>query len=284
MVTDAMVGAYHSSFKGRGMDFEEVREYAPGDDVRSIDWNVTAKMDKPFVKLYREERELCLMLLVDVSASGCFGSVNSSKRELAAELASVLAFSAMKNNDKVGLILFTDHVEHYIPPKKGRSHILRVIREILFHEPREKGTDIVFALNYMNRLIKRRSMCFLISDLLQGKQTQVPTADTAEELFRALALTNQRHDLVTMHLSDPCEHTLPDVGIIALEDAETGRIVEVDTGNARVRDIYQQTNQQRIEATLRGMKQRGIDVLPISTEKPYIFTLRHFFEKRGTRR
>ena len=279
LVSEAMVGAYHSSFKGQGMDFEEVREYAAGDDVRSIDWNVTAKMDRPFVKLYGEERELTLMLMVDVSASGCFGSGEQSKRELAAEVASVLAFSAVRNNDKVGLILFTDHVEKFIPAKKGRTHVLRVIREILFHQPREKGTDIAYALDYMNRLMKRRSLCFLISDCLPNH------GEGAQEAFlNALALTNRRHDCVTLMLSDPREFEMPNVGVIALEDAESGEVVEVDTGSARVRELYAAHNQERSAVMMKALVRRGVDVVPISTGKPYVEALRRFFQKRGARR
>lgn len=285
LVTDAMVGAYHSSFKGRGMDFEEVREYAPGDDVRAIDWNVTAKMDRPFIKLYREERELCLMLLIDVSASGIYGSGASSKRELAAELASVLAFSALRNNDKVGLILFTDHVEHYIPPKKGRAHCLRLIREILFFKPRERGTDIPHALDFMNRVTRRRALCFLISDFLE--HPALPDSPTHpsdhEATLKALALTHQRHDLITFVLSDPHEHTLPDVGIVTLEDAETGSIIELDTSSPSVRQRYAKENTARSEHLLKSIRQRGVDVLPITTDKPYINTLRFFFNSRSHR-
>jgi len=284
LVTDALAGAYHSSFKGRGMDFEEVREYAPGDDVRAIDWNVTAKMDRPFIKLYREERELTLMLLVDLSASGMFGSGDYSKRELAAEVASVLAFSAVKNNDKVGLLLFTDHVEQFIPPKKGRSHVLRVIREILFHKPQGQGTDIAYALDYMNRLLKRRSLCFLVSDFLQGPDGKLPEPVSGDALFRALSLTNKRHDLITLMLGDPREQSLPDVGVVLLEDAETGQVVELDTSSARVRKAFAQQNQKRLDAMMRGMRQRGVDVLNLSTGEPYVNVLKRFFEKRGARR
>lgn len=284
LVNDALAGAYHSSFKGRGMDFEEVREYAPGDDVRAIDWNVTAKMDRPFIKLYREERELTLMLLVDVSASGLFGSGIRSKRELAAEVASVLAFSAVRNNDKVGLLLFTNHVEQFIPPKKGRAHVLRVIREILFHEPCERGTDVAYALDYMNRLLKRRATCFLISDFLQGPDGALPVPQGNDPAFRALALTNKRHDLVTLLLTDPRESAVPDVGIIALEDAETGQVVELDTRSKSVRARYEQLNRERQEAMLRGMRQRGVDVITLTTDVPYIHALRRFFEQRMNRR
>lgn len=273
LVTDSVTGAYHSSFKGRGMDFEEVREYAIGDDVRTIDWNVSAKMDKPFVKVYREERELTLMLLIDLSASGIFGSIDQSKRERAAEIASVLAFSATRNNDKVGLLLYTDVVEHYIPPKKGRRHILRVIRDILFVEPEQRGTDHKSALDYLNRVQRRKTVVFLISDFLE--------ADSS--LFKTLALTNQRHDLIAIALSDPRESELPPVGLITLEDAETGEMVEIDTGSKALRERYKQLAAKRRNAFRSGMRKKGIDWIEASTEGPYLPALRQLFARRASR-
>ena len=285
-VTEALVGAYHSVFKGQGMDFEEVREYAPGDDVRSIDWNVTAKMDRPFVKKYREERELTILLLVDLSASGRFGSVDQSKRELAAEMASVLAFSATRNNDKVGLILFTDKIEKFIFPRKGRQHVLRVIRDILFFLPENRGTDIPLALTYLNRLIKRRAIVFLLSDFLTEESLAWirPVSSMRDDLFRTIALTNKRHDLICILLSDPRERELPDIGIVTLEDAETGEQVEIDTHNRTIRDLYRQQNARRLDAFDRSFKQTGADNLMISTEEPYINALRAFFRARERRR
>lgn len=273
LVTDSVTGAYHSSFKGRGMDFEEVREYAIGDDVRTIDWNVSAKMDKPFVKVYREERELTLMLLIDLSASGIFGSIDQSKRERAAEIASVLAFSATRNNDKVGLLLYTEAVEHYIPPKKGRRHILRVIRDILFVEPEQRGTDHKSALDYLNRVQRRKTVVFLISDFLE--------ADSS--LFNTLALTNQRHDLIAIALSDPRESELPPVGLITLEDAETGEMVEIDTGSKALRERYKQLAAKRRNAFRSGMRKKGIDWIEASTEGPYLPALRQLFARRASR-
>ncbi|MGB1126995.1 MAG: DUF58 domain-containing protein [Opitutales bacterium] len=273
LVTDSVTGAYHSSFKGRGMDFEEVREYAIGDDVRTIDWNVSAKMDKPFVKVYREERELTLMLLIDLSASGIFGSIDQSKRERAAEIASVLAFSATRNNDKVGLLLYTEVVEHYIPPKKGRRHILRVIRDILFVEPEQRGTDHKSALDYLNRVQRRKTVVFLISDFLE--------ADSS--LFKTLALTNQRHDLIAIALSDPRESELPPVGLITLEDAETGEMVEIDTGSKALRERYKQLAAKRRNAFQSGMRKKGIDWIEASTEGPYLPALRQLFARRASR-
>jgi len=273
LVTDSVTGAYYSSFKGRGMDFEEVREYAIGDDVRTIDWNVSAKMDKPFIKVYREERELTLMLVIDLSASGIFGSVDQSKRERAAEIASVLAFSASRNNDKVGLLLYTDEIEHYIPPKKGRSHILRVIRDILFFEPRGHATNHKTALDYLNRVQRRKTVTFLISDFL----------DADETLFQILALTNQRHDLISIALNDPRENKLPAVGLVTLEDAETGELVEIDTSNRSVRERYQQLAAQRHTTFQTGMRKKGLDWIEASTTGPYLPALRQLFARRASR-
>ncbi len=286
LVTDALTGAYHSVFKGQGMDFEEVREYAPGDDVRAIDWNVTAKMDRPFIKKFREERELTIMLLVDLSASGGFGSTHESKRELAAEIASVLAFSATRNNDKVGLLLFTDEVETFIPPKKGRQHILRVIREILFFEPKGKGTNIVEALETANRMLKRKAIMFLLTDFLQGPDGRLPDPGDrrGDAVFRTLRLTNKRHDLTCITLTDPREVELPDVGVLTLEDSETGQLVELNTGSRALRQSYAKENRRRIDNLRRGLRQSGVGVMPVSTDEPYINPLRMYFEKRGSRR
>lgn len=286
LVTDALAGAYHSIFKGQGMDFEEVREYAPGDDVRSIDWNVTAKMDKPFIKKFREERELTIMLLVDLSASGSFGSTDESKRERAAEIASVLAFSAVRNNDKVGLILFTDQVEAIIHPQKGRQHVLRVIREILYFEPKHRGTDIVNALDTMNRMLKRRAVAFLVTDFLQGPNGTLPEPDNrhGDAVFRALTLTNKRHDLTAIVMSDPREAALPDIGILTLEDAETGQVVEVDTSSGQLRNLYKQENLRRLDQLWRGLRQSGVGVIPVNTTEPYITSLRQYFANRSKQR
>jgi uncharacterized protein (DUF58 family) len=286
MVTDAMAGAYHSIFKGQGMDFEEVREYTPGDDVRSIDWNVTAKMDRPFIKKFREERELTIMLLIDLSASGNFGSVDESKREVAAELASVLAFSAVKNNDKVGLILFTDKIETFISPKKGRFHVLRIIREILFFNPTHKGTDLPNALDYFNRVIKKKSVAFLISDFLQGKDGNLPNLDlwqksgTKDPLIKSLETTSNRHDLICITITDPKELSLPNIGIITLEDSETGEQIELDTFNKVICRHYEQENHTRLKTLETTLIQKGIDTLSIFTDRPYLPALRNFLQKR----
>jgi uncharacterized protein (DUF58 family) len=275
LVTDSVTGAYHSSFKGRGMDFEEVREYAIGDDVRTIDWNVSAKMDRPFVKVFREEREMTLILLIDVSASGVFGSVEQSKRERAAEIASVLAFSATQNNDKVGVLLYTDEVEHYIPPKKGRRHILRVIRDILFFKPNGRGTSHKTALEYLNRVQRRKTVVFMISDFLDLAPSTL--------LFDKLALTNQHHDLISIALSDPRESALPEVGLITLEDAETGEMVEIDTGNKSIRKRYASLAQERQQNFSNQMRKKGLDWIPACTDQPYLPALRNLFARRASR-
>ena len=275
LVTDSVTGAYHSSFKGRGMDFEEVREYAIGDDVRTIDWNVSAKMDRPFVKVFREEREMTLILLIDVSASGVFGSVEQSKRERAAEIASVLAFSATQNNDKVGALLYTDEVEHYIPPKKGRRHILRVIRDILFFKPNGRGTSHKTALEYLNRVQRRKTVVFMISDFLDLAPSTL--------LFDKLALTNQHHDLISIALSDPRESALPEVGLITLEDAETGEMVEIDTGNKSTRKRYASLAQERQQNFSNQMRKKGLDWIPACTDQPYLPALRNLFARRASR-
>lgn len=260
------------------MDFEEVREYAIGDDVRTIDWNVSAKMDKPFVKVFREERELTLMLMVDLSASGEFGSVEQSKRERAAEIASVLAFSASQNNDKVGLILYTDEVELYIPPKKGRRHILRVIRDILYFEPKNRKTNHKVALDYLNRIQRRKAVVFLISDFIDAS----PDADP-EQFAKALSITNHRHDLVSIALSDPREQELPSVGLLTIEDAETGEIIEIDTHDPKVRQAYNElaeANRIRTEDTFR---KKGLDWIQLQTDQPYMPEIRKLFARRASR-
>ena len=284
-VSDALAGAYHSLFKGRGIDFEEAREYMPGDEIRSIDWNVTARTGKAHVKKYREERELTMMLVVDLSASGEFGSGELSKRELAAELASTLAFSASRNNDKVGLVLFTDKVEHVIPPRKGRRHILRVIRDILAFEPSGRGTDISTALDDVNRMLKRKSIVILISDFLQGPDGKLPNPDEkfGDSVFKALDITNRRHDLVCFELVDRRELDLPELGIICLEDSETGQMVSLNTSNQKVREAYNTINSMRLAKFRRALARSRIDLLEVFTDKPFISALRKFFEKRAKR-
>ena len=280
MVNDSMAGTYHSVFKGRGMDFDEVREYTPGDEVRTIDWNVTARAGRTFVKKFTEERELTIFLVVDISASGNFGSGAISKRDLAAELASVLAFSAIRNSDKVGLLLYTDRIERYLPPKKGRRHVLRVVRDILYHEPQGTGTDSVKILDVVNHVLHRRAVVFLISDF----ETAGDPAAARAQLRRAMRQTNRRHDLIAVHIEDPREKELPNVGIVALEDAETGEIIELDTGRASVRKLFKEHSLERSGRLKSDLRAEGIDTLQLQTDLPYIPALQRFFKTRGRAR
>ena len=280
LVNDSLAGAYHSVFKGRGMDFDEVREYSPGDEVRTIDWNVTARAGRTFIKKFTEERELTIFLLVDISASGNFGSGALSKRDLAAELASVLAFSAIRNSDKVGLLLYTDRVERYLPPKKGRRHVLRVVRDILYHEPEGTGTDTVKALDVVNHVLHRRAIVFLISDFESPRDEATARA----ELRRAMRQTNRRHDLIAVHVEDPREKELPNVGIVALEDAETGEIVELDTASPRVRDRFKQQSLERARRLVSDFRSEGVDTLQLQTDSAYMPALQRFFKTRERRR
>jgi uncharacterized protein (DUF58 family) len=280
LVNDSLAGAYHSVFKGRGMDFDEVREYSPGDEVRTIDWNVTARAGRTFIKKFTEERELTIFLLVDISASGNFGSGALSKRDLAAELASVLAFSAIRNSDKVGLLLYTDRVERYLPPKKGRRHVLRVVRDILYHEPEGTRTDTVKALDVVNHVLHRRAIVFLISDFESPKDEATARA----ELRRAMRQTNRRHDLIAVHVEDPREKELPNVGIVALEDAETGEIVELDTASPRVRERFKQQSLERARRLVSDFRSEGVDTLQLQTDSAYMPALQRFFKTRERRR
>ncbi len=284
-VSDAIAGAYHSIFKGQGMDFEEAREYQPGDEIRSIDWNVTARTGKAHVKKYREERELTMMLAVDLSGSGSFGSDKQSKRELEAEIASVLAFSAARNGDKVGLALFTDEIELIIPPRKGRSHILRLIREILYFKPKRVGTDISKALDGINKLLKRRAIVVLLSDFLQGPNGELPNPAkrASDPVFKALDITNRRHDLVCINVYDDREMELPSIGNIVLEDSETGEIIELDTFSQSILKNYNFENKTRMKAFKLGLASIGIDSIEVCTGKPYIVAIRKFFESRRRR-
>jgi uncharacterized protein (DUF58 family) len=296
IVTETLAGQYHSVFKGQGMNFDEVREYQPGDEVRTIDWNVTARMNHPFVKKFVEERELTLMLVVDVSGSGLFGSREQSKRELAAEIASVLAFSAIRNNDKVGLILFTDEVEKFIPPRKGRKHVLRVIREVLFYEPQRRGTNISESLQFLSRVTPHKSIAVIISDFIElpappsgGRErprraTKVVSDALDAQAFLALRQTNRRHDVVAVHISDPYERALPALGRLVFEDAETGEILEVNTALPSHRAAFaeQQTKLQNELARL--FRSAGIDAIQLRTDEPYAGALGRFFETRERRR
>lgn len=296
LVNETLAGQYHSVFKGQGMNFDEVREYQPGDEVRSIDWNVTARMNHPFVKKFVEERELTVMLLVDLSGSGLFGSGEQTKRELAAEIASVLAFSAIRNNDKVGLILFTEGVEKFMPPRKGRRHVLRVIREILFYEPRRRGTDLNSALEFLIRVITRRAIVVVISDFLG--QSSPSRADITVHLRRRVVLSealgqasatalrqaNRRHDVVAVQIIDRFEQELPALGYLILKDAETGEVVEVNTGDDRKRAAFV-ARQAKAQSELRRLfRYARIDAVQLRTNESYAAALGRFFETREKRR
>ncbi|MEQ1853800.1 MAG: DUF58 domain-containing protein [Chthoniobacteraceae bacterium] len=279
LANDLMVGAYHSQFKGRGMDFEELREYVPGDDVRTIDWNVTARMRRPFVKLHREERELSVMLVIDVSASGEFGSSSRTKRESAAEVAGILAFSALRNGDKVGLLLFSDDVELFLPPRKGRRHLLRVIREALLFPPRKRGTSIQSALAFLNHVIHRRSVVFLVTDFLHSFGVTTGRRD----LFHEIGQTNARHDLVCIQLQDRRERDVPPAGLLTLEDAETGEVLELDTVRDSVRGAFSEGAAHRQEQLDRALMQAGVDLVRLTPEDEYAPMLQRFFEHRRRR-
>ena len=288
LVTETLGGQYHSVFKGQGMNFEEVREYQPGDEVRAIDWNVTARMNHPFVKKFVEERELTVMLLVDVSGSGIFGSGEQSKRELAAEIASVLAFSAIRNNDKVGLILFTDEVEKFIPPRKGRRHVLRVIREILFFEPKRRGTDLNVALQFLDRVTPHRAIAIVLSDFLVSQSPSGsaggPFEALAQKCRAVLRQTNRRHDVVAVQIADRYEFELPAIGRLILEDAETGEVVEVNTNGISRRAAFaeqQRAGQAELE---RFFRSAGVDAIQLRTDEPYSAALGRFFVVRERRR
>ena len=271
LVQTVFAGDYHSVFKGRGMNFEDVREYQPGDEIRAIDWNVTARLGTAFVKKFTEERELTVVLVVDVSASGNFGSAEQSKRELAGEVACLLAFSAIRNNDKVGLLLFSDRVELFIPPKKGRSHTLRIIREILFFEPEGRGTAPGLALDYLNNVVTRRAVVFFISDF----QTN--------DFSRELAVSGRRHDFIALHIQDQREENLPNVGLITLEDAETGEQIEINTGDRNTRARFSaMAEAQRAELT-RTLRRNRIDAISLRTGENYLPALRSFFKLRERR-
>ncbi len=271
IVNDLFAGEYHSVFRGRGMEFDEVREYQPGDEVRTIDWNVTARVGAPFIKLYREERELTVILLVDVSASGAFGSRDRSKLDLVVEVAALLMFSALRNNDKVGLALFCDKVLKYLPPRKGKGNVLRFIRELVTARPVAAETRIDNALSFLNRVQKRRAVVFLISDFL-GPSSQ-----------KALAIANKRHDIVAISVTDPREKTLPDVGFIRLKDAETGEILDLDTRHPTVRSLFEGFSQNRARRLSEEFRRAGIDELAINTAEPYRTSMLRFFRMRERR-
>lgn len=268
LVENLMAGHYHSVFKGRGMDFDEVRPYEPGDDVKRIDWNVTARTGVVHIKKYIEERELTVLLVVDLSASGATGSVDQSKRERAAEMAAVLAFSAIFNNDKVGLLLFTDRTERYLRPQKGRQHVLALISLILTHQPRRRGTSLRAALQHAYHAHSRRVVLFLISDFLD------------ENYQRELKIVARKHDLIAVPIHDPSERELPDVGWIVFEDAETGELVEMNTGSPAVRQAFARKAENRLQQMRQTIRQAGVDAIEVSTTEPYLVALNKFFKTR----
>ena len=271
-VNDVLAGEYHSVFKGQGMEFDEVRAYQPGDDIRTIDWNVTARTGHPYVKRYVEEREITVFFLVDLSASGAFGSREKLKNEIAAEFCALLAFSAIKNNDKVGLIVFTDAIELFIPPAKGTSHVLRLIRELLYFNPVNKrqkaGTDIALALDYLGRVLRKRGVVFLVSDFLD------------QDFEKALGVLARRHDLIGVTVADPRESALPDVGLLEIQDTETGATVLIDTGSSDVRARFEQLAREKNEKLCNLFRSTGVDHIQLFTDRDYVLDLVKFFRKR----
>jgi uncharacterized protein (DUF58 family) len=270
LVDTQLAGQYHAVFKGRGLIFSDVRPYYPGDDVRTIDWNITARMNAPHVKQFVEERDRTVNLVIDMSASGFFGSHGATKREIAAELAAVVAFSAIKNNDRVGLYIVTDRVERYIPPKKGRKHVLRVIGEILAFKPKSRGTDLAKGIDFLSKVAKRRSVVFFVSDFF------------SEGWERAMRIAAQRHEIVPVVVGDPMEQTLPNVGLLVLEDLETGAVIEVDTSSGARRDFEKQAARSTAERE-QALRRLNLDVVRVATDEPYVDALIAFFRARAKR-
>lgn len=269
IVNTVFAGQYQSAFRGKGMEFSEVREYLPGDDIRSIDWNVTARLGTAYVKKFTEERELTVMLMVDASSSGNFGTQSLMKGEIAVNICAMLAFSAIRNNDRVGLVIFTDRVEKFIPPEKGRRHVLRVIRELLYFKPQAQKTDLVSALAYLNRSIKKRSVLFLVSDFL-----------SPDDYLKPLRILQQKHDVVAVSVTDPRELDMPDIGFIELEDAETGEETLVDTAAREFRRLYADINRRAVEGRQRNFERLGVDFIPIFTDEDYVDPIVKFFRIR----
>lgn len=271
LVNTVFSGEYHSVFKGQGMAFSEVRGYQPGDEIRTIDWNVTARMGEPYVKVFDEERELSVMLIVDASGSGDFGTVDQMKGEIAVEICALLAFSAIQNNDRVGLIIFTDDVETYVPPKKGKKHVLRVIRELLFFKPNQHRTNVAAALDYLNKLHVRRSVVFLVSDF------------KSEPFESSLRAAKRKHDVIGISVRDPREESLPDVGIVELEDAETGDEVLLDTSDAETRRLFEKSYREEAADRAATFRAIGIDTIDVTTAAPYVDPLMRFFRSRAVK-
>jgi uncharacterized protein (DUF58 family) len=276
LATDALAGQFHSMFRGRGMDFEEVREYVPGDEARTIDWNVSAREGRLFVKKYREERELTILLAVDVSASGDFGSRGRTKREVEAEIACVLALAAVRNNDKVGLVLFSDQIETFVPPRKGRQHVLRIVREVLSCQPKRRGTDVAHALDFINAVARRRAMVCVLSDF----QSSRAPAEALATLRRSLRMLRRRHDVVALPVRDPRERSLLPVGLLTVEDAETGERIEIDTGSTRVRERFAARAREEDERLARALRAESVDAVEIDSSLPYLPVLIALFRSR----
>jgi uncharacterized protein (DUF58 family) len=280
LVSDCMAGQYHSVFKGRGMEFDEVREYQIGDDIRAIDWNVTARTGVPYVKKFVEEREMTVMIMVDVSPSCQFATVQQAKSRLAAELAAVLAFSAIRNHDKIGLVMFTDKVEKFIPPRKGRAHVLRIIREVLYFQPEGRGTDITSALEFLTKVTSRRTVCFVISDFFEG----TPKSAAREPAYaKPMMIANRRHDIIAVTLNDPAEYQIPDCGLLSVVDAESGDRRVIDTRDEKVRRSYYDMGQARLESRDRFFSSMRVDHIDVWTDVPYAQRLIQFFAKRRKR-
>lgn len=272
LADENLMGRYRSVFRGWGLEFEEVREYEAGDDIRSIDWNVTARMDAPYIKKFREERELTVILAVDVSASSWFGTVEISKRGLAVDVAALLAFAALRSNDRVALLLFSDGIELYLPPRKGRDHLLRLVRELVLRQPKRTSTDIAAAAEFIAKVAKKRSVVFFISDFLD------------EGYEASVRIIGRKHDVVGVTLDDPREKELPAVGVVGLEDAETGEVRYIDTGSRKIRERYALAAIERREARLQAFGRMGIDRVELSTDRPYVAPLIALFKQRGKRR
>lgn len=282
LIDDQLSGDYHSSFKGQGVEFDEVRPYTPGDDVRTIDWNVTARTGMPFIKRFSEERELTILFLVDVSGSQSYGSKSRSKMELAAEVTALLALTAIRNQDKIGLVLFSDKIVKYIPPRKGRDSVMRLVREVLAAEDGAEGsTDILEALRFLNGVQKRRAVVFLVSDFILPGTADESRRNSFERLLKATA---HHHDLVCVPVSDPAESALPDVGLVEIEDPETGELLLVDTSSAKVRKEFSEKAREEVSCLSRMFLKSGIETLYISTDKPYIDGVRALFKRRARKR
>ena len=284
LVSEVLSGSYQSAFKGQGMDFEEVREYQPGDEVRSIDWNVTAKMGLPFVKQYREERELTILLAVDISESTIFGSENRSKRERMAELSALLAFSAARNGDKVGLLLFAEEVEQYLPPAKGQKHVLRILREILFFENKTKGTNLNQGLRFINQVMRRRAVVFFLSDFTIPPAQKVEDENNEDLFYKEISSTKRKHDLICAQIQDPHEISLPEVGLTTIEDAESGEVITVDLSDKNFQKEYAAEINRRQSDFNGKLKRRGIETFKFSTTVEFDKALKEFFHLRKSRR